>query len=101
MLHCRPDLTITRAEMVAIINRLVNMNAVKQSDAVGTFSDISNSFAATQIQDAAKTGIITGKSGDKFEPEAPSTRAEALTIILNTLNLNPEIKTLLDGSSRI
>ncbi|NOU94468.1 hypothetical protein GC093_14760 [Paenibacillus sp. LMG 31456] len=93
----RPDQTVSRAEMVAIISRIVNMNAVKKSESNGVFSDTGNSFASSQIQEAAQAGIIKGKEGDKFKPEAPSTRAEALTIILNTLNLNPQIKALLDN----
>ena len=95
----RPDQTITRAEMVAMISRIVNMNAVQNNSlsTTGDFSDISQSFASKQIQDSAKAGIITGKGGSKFEPEAPSTRAEALTILWNTLQLNPQIKSLLDS----
>ncbi|WP_028552404.1 S-layer homology domain-containing protein [Paenibacillus sp. UNC451MF] len=93
----RPDQTITRAEMVAIISRIVNMNAVQGNNTVSEFSDISQSFAAKQIQESAKAGIIAGKGGNKFDPEAPSTRAEALTMILNTLNLSPQIKNLLDS----
>ncbi|MFD0679353.1 MULTISPECIES: S-layer homology domain-containing protein [unclassified Paenibacillus] len=93
----RPDQTVTRAEMVTIISRIVNMNTVKKNESNGAFSDTSNSFASSQIQEAAQTGIVTGKEGNNFKPDAQSTRAEALTIIMNTLNLSPQIKTLLDS----
>ncbi|MCR8630380.1 S-layer homology domain-containing protein [Paenibacillus radicis (ex Xue et al. 2023)] len=93
----RPDQTVSRAEMVAIISRIVNMSAVQKNESKGAFSDTGNSFAFSQIQEAAQAGIVAGKEGNNFNPDAQSTRAEALTIILNTLNLSPQIKTLLDS----
>jgi hypothetical protein len=52
--------------------------------------------AEEEIKNAAEAGIINGKREDTFDPKSASTRAEALQVILNTLNLNPEVKTLLD-----
>ncbi|GFZ83055.1 hypothetical protein GCM10008018_31240 [Paenibacillus marchantiophytorum] len=36
------------------------------------------------------------KDASEFDPKADSSRAEALQVILNALNLNPDIKTLFD-----
>jgi hypothetical protein len=43
-----------------------------------------------------QAGIISGSGDGTFAPDGNATRAEALTIILNALNLNSEIKTMLD-----
>jgi DNA/RNA endonuclease YhcR with UshA esterase domain len=95
----RPDKTITRAEMIAIMSRVIKMDAVKKTSIAGSFTDINSSFAADAIKDAANAGIIQGKAEDKFDPESPTTRAESLTVIMNTLNLHPQIKSLLDALS--
>ncbi|WP_438351842.1 S-layer homology domain-containing protein [Paenibacillus sp. FA6] len=47
------------------------------------------------MQAAANEGIITGSGDGKFEPNKQSSRAEALAIILRAIELNPEIKDLL------
>ncbi|MNI50613.1 Cellulosome-anchoring protein precursor [compost metagenome] len=93
----RPDQNISRAEMVAVISRIVNLNATANSGTNATFSDVGGSFAAGQIAAAAGAGIVSGKGGGKFDPGASSTRAEAVTVLLNTLKLSPEIKAFLDA----
>ncbi|MCY9691481.1 S-layer homology domain-containing protein [Paenibacillus alginolyticus] len=49
----------------------------------------SSSYAASSIKDAAEAGIINGKKDGVFDPQGNATRAEALTVVLNALNLNP------------
>jgi hypothetical protein len=92
----QPNKTISREEMVVILSRIVNMQAVQKDTTKGNFADLNGSFATDAIKQAAQAGIISGKDGSHFDPKANSTRAEALTVILNALNLNPEINTLLD-----
>ncbi|MNO01288.1 hypothetical protein D3C81_2213910 [compost metagenome] len=58
---------------------------------------MSNSFAAAEIEEAAQIGIINGKMNGKFEPKSSTTRAEAVTIIMNVLNLDPQLKSILDS----
>ncbi|MFC0211573.1 S-layer homology domain-containing protein [Paenibacillus chartarius] len=93
----QPDRTISREEMVLILSRIVNMNNVAKDATKGNFADLHDSYASDAIQQAAQAGIISGKDDGNFDPKADSTRAEALTIILNVLNLNTQIKTLLDS----
>ncbi|WP_314584935.1 S-layer homology domain-containing protein [Paenibacillus terrigena] len=95
----KPNKTISREEMVIILSRIVNLSNVDKDDSKGNFTDMSSasSYAVNLIKDAAKAGIINGKGGGVFDPKGSSTRAEALTIILNALNLNPQIKTLLNS----
>ncbi|MBP1965436.1 S-layer homology domain-containing protein [Paenibacillus aceris] len=92
----RPDETISRAEMVTLLSRIVNMRAI-QKESNSHFADIGSSYAEEQIKEAAKAGIITGSGDGNFYPDRPSTRAEALTVIMNILNLNPEMKRLLNS----
>jgi|GEM_PF-5210957 len=91
-----PNKQISREEMVIIISRIINLQGTAKDMTKGEFADLDNSYAKDAIAQAAQAGIISGKGDKMFDPKASSTRAEALQIILNTLNLNPDIKTLLD-----
>ncbi|WP_218918890.1 S-layer homology domain-containing protein [Paenibacillus borealis] len=92
----RPNQMITREEMVIVLSRVINLESLATDAAKGGFSDIQGAKAAVSIQQAAQAGIISGFSGGTFAPEGNATRAEALTMILNALNLNGQIKTMLD-----
>lgn len=92
----RADRNITRAEMVAILARVVNLAAVKQAGTVN-LRDIDHDWAQEQIQQAANAGIISGRGGNEFAPKQNATRAEALTVLLRAISLSPEIQQLLEG----
>lgn len=92
----RPNQTITREEMVIVLSRVLNLDNAAAANANGSFSDLQGAKAAGSIRQAAQAGIISGFTGGTFAPEGNATRAEALTMILNALNLNGQIKTLLD-----
>ncbi|MHA0855712.1 S-layer homology domain-containing protein [Paenibacillus sp. CMAA1364] len=91
----KPDQTISREEMAVIMSRILNLQNIKQ-DGKMTFTDIDDSYAKEEIATAAKAGILNGTAKDKFNPTGTSTRAEALTVIMNILNLNQQIRELLD-----
>ncbi|MRN55260.1 S-layer homology domain-containing protein [Paenibacillus monticola] len=93
----KPDRTISREEMIVIISRIVNLTPLADGTNKSTFTDIAGSYAQSAINNAFEAGIITGKGNNKMEPKSHATRAEALTLVLNTLNLDPQLKTLLDG----
>ncbi|MCJ8011506.1 S-layer homology domain-containing protein [Paenibacillus sp. KQZ6P-2] len=95
----KPNKTISREEMVIILSRIVDLSKVDKDESKGNFTDMSSasSYAVNKIQDAAKAGIINGKGNGVFDPQGSSTRAEALTIILNALNLDPQIETLFNS----
>jgi hypothetical protein len=93
----QPNKAISREEMVIILSRLVNMSNVNKDATKGNFADLEDSFASDAIKQAAEAGIINGKGDGKFDPKSNSTRAEALQVILNTLKLSGEIKTMLDS----
>ncbi|CAG9611665.1 S-layer protein [Bacillus rhizoplanae] len=95
----KPNKTINRENMVIILSRIVDLSKVDKDASKGNFADIASasSYTANQIKDAEKAGIISVKGNGLFDPKGNSTRAEALTIVLNALTLNPQVKTLLDS----
>lgn len=92
----QPEANITRAEMVAIIARIINLTTVQGTSSTA-FTDLGDSWNKDQIEAAAKAGIINGVGEGSFAPDKNSTRAEALTILLRSLKLNPEIASLIDS----
>ncbi|WP_206669822.1 S-layer homology domain-containing protein [Paenibacillus luteus] len=90
----KPNKEISRAEIISIISKIINLADVKD-DAASAFNDIDLAWNKDQIQKAASAGIISGQGNGQFSPNKPSSRAEALTIILHTLQLNIDLKKLL------
>ena len=89
-----PHEAITRAEFAAICARF----DTGTSDGESSFTDISGHWAESEIQRAAQLGWIQGDPDGRFRPNAPITRAEAMTIINRVLNRLPEEKEdLLEG----
>ncbi|MFD0960053.1 S-layer homology domain-containing protein [Paenibacillus chungangensis] len=93
----QPDEAISREEMVVILTRLLNLASLSKDSARGGFTDLSDSYAAEEIEAAVQAGIIQGKSTGLFQPKNSATRAEALTIMMNILRLDPQVKQLLDS----
>ncbi|RTE05543.1 hypothetical protein EJQ19_24890 [Paenibacillus whitsoniae] len=93
----KPDNTITREEMVIMLSRVVNLNNLEKDATKGNFTDLKDSYAANEIKALAQAGVISGEADGKFDAERNATRAEALQIILKALELNPQLKTLLDS----
>jgi hypothetical protein len=79
----RPDLEITRAEMVTILSRLTSFLPAKEN----RFSDVASNWASEQINAFASAGIIKGKGDDTFAPDANATRAESVTVIIRLLHM--------------
>nr|WP_145403252.1 S-layer homology domain-containing protein [Paenibacillus xylanexedens] len=89
------DYRITRAEMVAMISKILIFQNSASGD-VATFVDVAPKHWAKEIiEAAAKAGLLQGKSQNRFEPDANLTRAEALTMIMRMLRENPTIDQLL------
>ena len=56
-----------------------------------TLDDIQNSWAKDYILTAYLNKWMTGVSSETFDPDAPMTRAQAATILVRMLSLNPEL----------
>ncbi|MGL5513475.1 MAG: S-layer homology domain-containing protein, partial [Sporomusa sp.] len=82
----RPQAAITRAEFATLVVQFANL-----SDSGDTaFPDVPDShWAATKIKQAAKAGFISGDPEGTFRPDAPITRAEAVTILNRMLGRIP------------
>ncbi|MGB3261050.1 S8 family serine peptidase [Paenisporosarcina sp.] len=86
-----PDALITREEIAAIVVR-----AVKYQDAA-LLTDVDTSksfaddkaigeFAKASVKQAVGLGVITGRTGNKFDPKANATRAEAAVMLYRALD---------------
>ncbi|MDH6373260.1 hypothetical protein M2444_005090 [Paenibacillus sp. PastF-3] len=74
-----PKSNVTRAEFAKMLIRALNL---ENNSAVQSFNDVSSSaWYAPYVAVAAEKGIITGRSADKFDPNATITRAEMATMI--------------------
>ncbi|MEK8126910.1 S-layer homology domain-containing protein [Paenibacillus filicis] len=88
-----PNGKITRAEMATIAARALtsvkDLAAVKDADAaLKGFVDAAdvNESLKSGVALSASAGIIVGEEGDKFNPNANSTRAQAAVVIYRLLN---------------
>ncbi|GGH35847.1 endo-1,4-beta-xylanase [Paenibacillus segetis] len=78
-----PDQEITRAEMAAILARILNMSAANGTK----FSDINGNWAADYINQLSQAGIVNGVGDGKFAPKATATRDQSVAIIMRMLNI--------------
>lgn len=92
----RPDQTITREELVTLLLNLVNVNALPNLHA-RSFTDSSqvSHYAEQTVQAASNAGIVSGYPDGTFQPQGNVTRAEAVVMVLNMLQLENGIHALL------
>jgi hypothetical protein len=81
----RPSATMTRSEMAAMI-----ANALKLSIEVNASTQFADDkdipvWAKGAVAALKETGIVEGTGTNKFNPSAPTTRAEAVIVLLNML----------------
>lgn len=92
-----PQAPITRAEFAAICSRFDSGKAEENN----SFTDISGHWAEKEIERAATLGWVSGYTDGSFHPDAPITRAEAMTLINRVLCRMPETKAdLLDSMTK-
>ena len=92
-----PQAPITRAEFAAICARFDSGKAEENN----SFTDISGHWAEKEIERAATLGWVSGYTDGSFHPDAPITRAEAMTLINRVLCRMPETKAdLLDNMTK-
>lgn len=83
----RGDRKISRAEFVALIVKWKKLDPYFDN----RFQDVSdNHWARAAIGAAVKAGWIAGVSSDRFNPEAPLTRAEAVTILNRVMQVSTQ-----------
>ncbi|WP_171651944.1 S-layer homology domain-containing protein [Paenibacillus foliorum] len=92
----QPNKNISRAEMLTIISRILNLKELSKNGSVSLFADVNSGYWAKEtIEKAIGAGIIQGVSTDTFAPDHNATRAEALTLIIRSLKTDTIINELL------
>ncbi|TBL71074.1 S-layer homology domain-containing protein [Paenibacillus thalictri] len=81
----KPEQTITRAEMAAILSR-ISGNSASSGD---SFNDVNGHWAQSAVAQAKAAGYIDGYADGTFRPEQTLTRAEAVTMINKLLGRGP------------
>lgn len=96
----RPMAGITRAEFAKMAVSFFELTESQKNHA-DIFSDISTSWARQYINAAYLCNIISGYPDGTFKPAKLITRAEAMTIVNNTLRRTPHKDHLLPGKDMI
>lgn len=81
---------ITRAELVAIINRVLDYRSSLDSSQIKAlaFSDVdSRHWAYSEIQKAVSRGYVSGFDDGTFQPNKAVTRAEMMAVLSSVANL--------------
>ncbi|MET3848747.1 S-layer homology domain-containing protein [Paenibacillus sp. OAE614] len=92
--------SLTRAEMAQMMVNLTDLSGLAAGEA-RHFTDIADSFWAKDIiGQAAAAGLLEGRDESRFAPNEPVTRAEAVTMILRLLGTDPDLRSLLEQSSK-
>ena len=87
----RPDNQITRAEFAAIVTRMKGVANTVAPDAKTGFADLDNdesrAWARPYVKAAVYLGVINGFEDGSFRPKTACTRAQAVKIIYEALNV--------------
>ncbi|WP_084777972.1 immunoglobulin-like domain-containing protein [Saccharibacillus sacchari] len=80
----RPDEPITRAEMAVMLVRALNLKG--SAEAAPIFRDSADipAWAEEATAALAEAGLLQGRPDGRFAPNAPSTRAEAVQVLMTT-----------------
>ncbi|OXS60332.1 hypothetical protein B1A99_07805 [Cohnella sp. CIP 111063] len=82
----RPHAEITRSEMAVMIARTLGLSAKGNASDTG-FADDRDipAWAKEAIAELKQLGVVNGKGANSFDSAGLSTRAEAVTVVLNML----------------
>ncbi len=92
----KPDKNLTRQEAIVILARVLNLRSATSVSQGAAVKDLGQAggFAADAIDKAAQHGLIRGGN---FRPTANATRGETLQMLWNALELDPDLKKVLDS----
>jgi hypothetical protein len=91
----RPDVTITRAEFVSVLDKALKLEVYNWA-AVPDFSDVSsNDWFYGSVGSSVYAGITKGY-GSYFAPNNPITRQELAVILVNAIGQQDAAKTSMD-----
>jgi len=81
----RPNQNITRAELAVIIARALKLEGKADATSYADQASIP-AWAQNEIALLAELDIMTGKTEDRFAPQAETTRAEAVAVIIRVID---------------
>lgn len=85
----KPNEPVDRAEFAAMIQKAFNQKPIRELDA-SAFKDVpADYWAASAIEEAFKTGFMTGFPGALFLPNQPIPKVQAIVALTNGLGLAP------------
>lgn len=85
--YFKPDKPISRAEISAILARIMDMSTATTN----YFSDTTNYWAQQYIEQLHNAGIVYGKSGNMFGPKENASREESVAMIIRMLNVTLDL----------
>ncbi|WP_020619692.1 S-layer homology domain-containing protein [Paenibacillus daejeonensis] len=87
----RPGAPITRAELAVILYRLAGHTLESPPRVPVTFADVEDipGWAAGPVEAVRQLGLITGREGLLFAPQAAATRAESTVTLIRLLDISP------------
>ncbi len=84
-----PEKFITRAEMAAIVDRLLQSGQKTADPNSAKFKDTTGHWASKAIDRVSAAGVMTGSGNGLFRPNDSLTRAEAVVILNRVLDRGP------------
>ena len=85
-----PDEALTRAEMVTIVLRLLNVEGTQQA----TFADAKDHWASSAIGTAAAMGIVNGVNATHFDPDGKLLYPQAVKMLVCALGYDVQAQAL-------
>ena len=86
----KPEVTVTRAEMAALVARIQGYDETAKANADTIFTDVPKAhWASGYVAQAANQGIINGYGDGTFGPDDTVTYEQAVKMIMATLGFTP------------
>ncbi|MDN4070048.1 S-layer homology domain-containing protein [Paenibacillus sp. FSL R5-0407] len=83
-----PQRALTRAEFAAMLIRLLGTTPVSGGTSATRFADVpQESWYAAAVETAAQAGLLTGRSGNEYEPESTLTRQEMAVMLVRAYEM--------------
>ncbi|QPC47531.1 S-layer homology domain-containing protein [Mangrovibacillus cuniculi] len=92
----KPNNVITREEMAAMVINTLNTRGVlsRPSETIFTDDHLIGKWALDSVKRLVYLGVMSGKSGNKFVPKAPTTRGETAAVLSRSISLLSPLKGL-------
>ncbi|MFC5401666.1 S-layer homology domain-containing protein [Cohnella soli] len=78
----RPSAVVTRAEMAMMIAKALGLSLAENTSTGFADDGLIPSWAKSSVEALRREGIATGRSGERFAPQASASRAEAIVMLL-------------------